>query len=179
MTNENIHRVEEFFEKQLDRTNTWLNFAEAKNAALIAVNIAVIAVVANLFDKVRILTVIMVAVAMVSSLICLYSFLPNLINKPDNKGRSSSTNPNLIYFEDVDAIATADDSVETYIKQVAEKYFPDKSLDKIKSNNFIYDLASEIIINSQITVRKYKLFKWALKVDLLAFILTVIVFIAA
>ena len=37
-----IKNVEEFFSTQLERTNYWLSFAEAKNAGLLAINIAII-----------------------------------------------------------------------------------------------------------------------------------------
>ena len=35
----------EYFEKQLDRTDKWLSFAEAKNAALVALSLAMSGVI--------------------------------------------------------------------------------------------------------------------------------------
>ena len=36
-------KIETHFENQLERTNFWLSFAEAKNGAIIAINVALIA----------------------------------------------------------------------------------------------------------------------------------------
>ena len=179
MMDEDIKRAEGFFEKQLDRINTWLNFAEAKNAALIALNIALIAVMVNIFSNAKVLTVITVAAAMVSSFICLISFLPNLTNTPGNNITAVGQNPNLIYFGDISNISTSGGMTQNYVNAVVDKYFADGPKDKIKADAFIVDLASEIIINSQITVKKYQLFKWALRTDVAAFILTVVTFIVA
>ena len=44
-------KIETHFENQLERTNFWLSFAEAKNGAIIAINVALIAVLITIFDK--------------------------------------------------------------------------------------------------------------------------------
>ena len=46
-------------------------------------------------------------------------------------------------------------------------------------NKLVYDLASEVLINSRITVKKYNGFKNAVKVDFMALVLTIILLCVA
>lgn len=46
-------------------------------------------------------------------------------------------------------------------------------------NELVYDLASEVLINSRITVKKYKNFKNAVKIDFIALVMTIIFFCVA
>ena len=39
------NKIVSHFENQLERTNYWLSFAEAKNGAIIAINVALITIV--------------------------------------------------------------------------------------------------------------------------------------
>ena len=41
-------------------------------------------------------------------------------------------------------------------------------------NELVYDLASEVLINSRIAVKKYKNFKNAVKIDFIALVMTII-----
>ena len=50
---------------------------------------------------------------------------------------------------------------------------------QIDIDKLIYDLASEIVINSQITKKKYNDFKRALKVDFVAIVLSIIFLVVA
>lgn len=62
------------FENQFERTNYWLSFAEAKNGAIIAINVALIAVLITIFDKAPIFCIVAVIFFLISCSISLISF---------------------------------------------------------------------------------------------------------
>ena len=70
-------KIETHFENQLERTNFWLSFAEAKNGAIIAINVALIAVLITIFDKAPIFCVIAISCFLASCTLGLISFIPN------------------------------------------------------------------------------------------------------
>lgn len=162
----------EYLEKQLERTATWLSFAEAKNAALIALNVALIAVIINLFSTAPVLTVLTIITTVVSSILCLLSFLPNLSSKANN-GMDTYCNkrPNLVFFKDIAECRSS----QEYVGLLQNEYFHGNNC----ARKQIRDLAEEVLINSKITVEKYKLFTWAMKVDIASFILLVAMLIVA
>lgn len=164
--------MKEFLEKQLERTNYWLSFSEAKNAALVALNIAIIAV----FMQVDVLGIVwqvsLCILFLVSTSLCLISFSPNMRNKADNRSIDAIENCNLIFYGDIAKISDSD----IYISCVKARY--DFSL--VENEKKLYkDLAEEIVINSQIAVGKYRMFKMAIKVDLIAIVALVISLIIA
>ncbi len=56
------NKIVSHFEEQLEKTNYWLSFAEAKNGAIIAINVALIAGLITVFDKAPIFCVIAISV---------------------------------------------------------------------------------------------------------------------
>lgn len=166
--------IKEYFEKQLDRTNTWLSFAEAKNAGLIAANIAILSVIIEFFAEAPVICVISAVLAIISILHCLLSFSPNL-GKPRRRSNTNTVigKRNLVYFGDISRF----ESLEQYVNKVIEDYFPQLRPEDV--GNQARDLAAEILINSQITVQKYTWFKAALIADCFALAATIILFIAA
>ena len=161
------HEIDEFFEKQLDRTNYWLSFAEAKNGALLAFNVALIGVLFSLFDKCSILCTVAIVIISISIGACLVSFIPQLTKCVEVKKQTVNLEMlNLIYFEDISKLMDAN----VLIDQVIQKYFV-KEKDEIDKLGI--DLAAEVLTNSEITVRKYKIFRFALGVDLVAIIAVV------
>lgn len=66
--------IEEHFEKQLDRINTWLSFAEAKNAALIVFDVAMLTIFADVYSKYTLFSTILIVIFLISGILCLYSF---------------------------------------------------------------------------------------------------------
>lgn len=160
-------------EKQLEHTNYWLAFAEAKNAALLALNIAVIAVCSDMYsrdssDRVSMqILFITILFYIVSSAIALVSFSPNMATKSKaDVAVSLFQDRNLLFYGNIALIPSAKD----LLKQVRDKYFIDmKITDKcLMENKLLIDLGDEIIINSQITTSKLKLFKIALTLDIVA-----------
>lgn len=155
------------FEKQLERTNYWLSFAEAKNGAIIAINVALMAVLISIFDMAPIFCIIAISCFLVSCSVSLFSFIPNTKSRPDANATLNDNELNLLFFGDIALIGTT----ERYIQLNINRYF---SGCEISVNSLIYDLASEVLINSQIASKKYGDFKWAVKIDFLAVFLTII-----
>lgn len=167
MQNDFPEEQHSFFEKQLERTNYWLSFAEAKNAALIAFNVAMIAFLAELTTEGPVFKTILLSLFVVSCIINMISFIPNTNNRV-RKMKTNGFHDNLVFWND---IATLNDEKQ-YIDLVVEHYFPEMAFD-VDHDKLSCDLASEIIINSKIAKRKYLLFRISLVVDILSFILFV------
>ena len=174
-TREDIEqKAEDYLEKQLERVNGWLSFAEAKNAGLIAANVALLAVIIALFNDAPVFCVIAGVVALGSCALSFISFLP--ISKSEELiWKSKEFDPekdyNLIFYNDIAEICNLD----TYMKLVNEKYFDGAA----SFSNKAKDLAFEVMENCKITMNKYKWFKLALKVDLVALACVAILLIAA
>ena len=162
--------IEQFLETQLDRVNYWLSFAEAKNGILLGVNIAIIAVLINMFDAMPIMCTICILFLLISSFFSILSFVPNL-GKAAKKGNLINDNSvNLIFYKDIALF----ESYEEYLISVKEQYFQNKN-DKNDSNSRLeLDFAEEIVINSKICMKKYKRFNQAIKVDVISVILIAI-----
>lgn len=173
MPNNSIQELETFFEKQLERTNSWLSFAEAKNAALIAFNIAIIAFLADFQKAYPLLSTIAMLFFIISCMICLYSFLPQTPNRPQ-KFKNAKDPDNLVFWKDIAYVENED----KYIEFVTARYFPSITL-KEYNNKLCIDLASEIVINSRIALTKYNCFTTALRIDFLAFLLSIALLIVA
>lgn len=167
------NKIIEHFEKQLERTNYWLSFAEAKHGALIAINVALTAALLTIFDKAPVFCIIAISFYLVSCVMSLSSFIPNTNSRPETKVILNNEDANLLFYED---IATIGDT-EKYIELSIRKYFSGQGMSV--NDRLVYDLASEIIINSQITAKKYRDFKRAIKVDFFAVLLTIIFLCAA
>lgn len=161
--------LDELLEKNFSNVNSWLNFAEAKNAANIAFVVACIAAIFSL-DDMNVLLYILCLFLIISGMCSLVSFLPRLGNKVASKIPSNSKNrkrkakeDNLIFFENIKEY-----SGDTYLKQVCKLYFDEN---KYNPTKYQLDLSDEIVYNSDIVSRKYKLFKVAVYLDIVAFLL--------
>ncbi|WP_301897679.1 hypothetical protein [uncultured Holdemanella sp.] len=149
--------IEEHFEKQLQQTNYWLSFAEAKNAAIIVFNVTLIGLLFDSLNENHIMFLISSILFVVSCLISLYSFLPNMNSKAKNTIDEENCERNLIFYGDIAKIG----KTEEYIKLTIKEYFPE--IEDIALSKLAKDAASEVHINSQITVNKMNLFKRAAK----------------
>lgn len=165
---ENIEaETREYYEKELERVNSWLTFAEAKNAALIAANIGLFGFVVEFCDKHPITSFITLVILTISTILCLFSFTSILDNKRSDKNLFVNDNPNLIFFKDIAKI----DNVDEYVKMVGKKYFDNNTI----VSSMDKDLAYEIITNSKIALRKYNFFYWALKSEIIALLFLIII----
>ncbi len=165
----------EFLDKQLEHINSWLTFAEAKNAALIALNITVIGVVFEQFSENKLPATILIIAFAFSALTNLISFWPNNTSRPPkHTGHRIVDSLNLAFWGD---IATVEDE-EQYLGLVTSQYFPSLTIED-EGRKLFTDLASEIVINSRIATWKYKLFKFSLCIDIWAFVFFCICIIIA
>lgn len=165
----NNKELDELLEKNFSNVNSWLNFAEAKNAANIAFVVACIAAIFSLEDK-NVLLYIICIILIISGICSLVSFLPRLGNKLvktisiifKNKKRKAKGD-NLIFFENIKEYEG-----DAYINQVCKIYFGENKLNPTK---YQLDLSDEIVYNSDIASRKYKFFKLAAYLDIVAFLI--------
>lgn len=167
---------EEHLKYVWEQVDKWLSFAEAKNAGLIAFNIALISIIVEkiinsdaikngiICDKAICLVAMILLVA--SMLLNLYSFLPDLTSSLKKKQNSSIKELNLLFFSDIAQLNSKSD----FLEMTDRKYFNKDDIDN-KFSELEEDLASEILINSKITNRKYKLFRKSVWLDVLGIIL--------
>ena len=166
--------IQPFLLNELERVDKWLNFGEAKNAALVAFNVAVLSVNMD-FGFPMLLTILRIFIVL-SMAISLMSFWPNMGKKVgDIKLKAylngSGTN-NYLYFLDIARLNNGSE----YLQIVKSRYL----VEEIDITCAYYcDLANEIIINSRIDAKKYIYFQRALMFDFIALFLVVLIFICA
>lgn len=164
--------LQPFLLNELERVDKWLNFGEAKNAALVAFNVAVLSV--NMDFGFPLLLTILRILTVLSMTISLMSFWPNMGKKVGDIKlylNAPGTN-NYLYFLN---IACLNDGTE-YLQIVKSRYL----IEEIDiTRTYCRDLANEIIINSRIAVKKYQYFQRALIVDFIAILFAILIFICA
>ena len=139
--------------------NYWLSFAEAKNAGILAINIACIAAVmtTNIFDDCLDLEIILVAGLLIAMLITLVSLTP-LIYVVKIRRPEKSDNDNPLFYGDIVKY-----EYKEYLEYLAKRY----GEEEIKWGDYEEDLAREIVENSKITLLKYRYFKFTARIDML------------
>lgn len=156
-------------ERQLEQVNTSLSFAEAKNIALIAFNVAMMGLLNEMYKDTKIMICITLLLVVTSSLVSVLSFWPYLSNGiPKRKNYSNNMYElNLTFFGDIAKI----NNENSFLKYTKKKYFSQISSDTF--DNILIDLASEILINSKITYKKNVFFKIALILDIICLIIMI------
>lgn len=157
----------------LEEVKAWLHFGEAKHGALLAINLVLIFKCTDFFINIKenkiignkFFLICIMALYIISTIISLISFIPKL-NKLDDSGLCENsmiiTNNLLNFFGDIKNY----NSSKVYLRDIYIKYF---GIEKTSDFPLIeQDYAKEIIINSQITNNKFRLFKWCVGVDILA-----------
>lgn len=159
-----------FFEKQLDRANYWLAYAEAKNAAIIALNIAIVAAFISASFTYNLYRVAgsLLFIASVVSLISFWPFLASVII-PRRKNKLAE---NYIYFGDIALV----DNKESYIDFIVDSYFSGRQINAC-DRKLVSDFASEIIYNSRLATGKFFFSRVALILDLIALLLVIVQFL--
>ncbi len=172
--NRNEKEMVGVLEKIFSNINSWLTFAEAKNAAIIAFNIAAIAAFfsgADILGKTLVFYLINVTMVVAAGL-ALIAFIPNMSN---NKKTTDviEEQDNLLLYSHI-----AKYTKEKYLIALYKKYFnsikQESDLSKIE-----LDYADEITYNAEITVNKYKWFRRALYVDFFGILEILILIILA
>lgn len=173
-------QVTEKLDKVFTNVNSWLVFAEAKNASLLALNGAgiygLVSVLLNGdYNGGKYLTLylwVAVVFLCLGIVVALLSFSP-VISVFDGKKKLLSQNKdnlNLLFYGD---LVKYDCAIE-YIVDIYKHYFK-ADIDENAVKKIHLDYADEILINSRITVKKYTLFKYALLMDLSAVLTPVLV----
>lgn len=173
--NEDQHKeIQELLREIFNNINSWLSFAEAKNAAIIALNVASVPFIWNLKkpDETNILINIICAGMLISTIIALFSFYPDKGTNNLDKGNHSAFY-NLILYKKIAQYGKIQ-YLKAVFKQYAGSELQNWDIQKIEE-----DLADEITYNANIVVRKYKCFCYALIIEIVMLLLLVImIFIA-
>nr|WP_297938327.1 Pycsar system effector family protein [uncultured Lachnoclostridium sp.] len=151
----------------LVRVNSWLTFAETKNAALLGFNVALIAFAYKLkVDKEsKLLLSIVFVVCLGIVLLAFLSLCPKLLKYRPPKTRltdSDKQKSNLLFFGDIKRFTECD-----YVKEVYKRYL-DKEIRMNEISRLELDIAQEIIVNAYIAYRKYELFRIACFAELVS-----------
>lgn len=165
-------KKEELLKEIYDNVNYWLGYAEAKNAGLLAFNIAGLAVLfslENIGGLVYILSVFLFG-SIFFVFLALWSRFAATWKNETNK----SANDNLLFYLDI-----AKYSDDEFVVQFYKNYFQE-NLDNVEAvPMYIRNISSEIVINARIASRKFELFNIALKIDVLALAIAIIMTVIA
>lgn len=144
----------DFYEKNLEKVNYWLQFAEAKNAAMIAFTVAMLAVIYSFFDNIVVLVILsLVYVIALSILICSMFPLGNM--DADTRNGDYQEKDNYLYWKDIAKYSKRD-----YIESISKQFFA-CSTDNVSKQEVM--LVEEIITNARIAKYKYRMFELATK----------------
>lgn len=160
----------DFLNSQLDRVNYWLSFAEAKNGALLALNVAALALLSDFDTDYTVIWTFVVLILLISCAASLWSFFP-ITKKPPCEKEANYKN-NLTFWGDIAACPSGE-----YLNKVLQQYFSQDA--ESAPSKLAQDMANEITSNSKIALRKYRLFKTALFLDVFAVLLGAILCILA
>lgn len=171
-------KLKEIFEN----VNNWLSFAEAKNAALVALESTIIIgfITSDIFKTYTMFISIIICICSFALLISLYSFIPSIGNKTNKiiqylvKLDKQNISKNMILFSYIAQYEEDQEGIKKYLEDIKREY---EISCEIKQEH--KDLAGEIIYNSKLAVKKYKLFGFSLKIILgLIFVLIIGIIIA-
>lgn len=137
-----------------DNVNSWLHFAEAKNAALIAFNVALLSSLTSseLFKINAMLFCTIIIGLLLSIMVSLWSFKP--INKKLEKTSATNLGENLLHFAYIASLER-----DEYIKKLYNYYWKEPNMDINAISRLERDYCEEIIENARITMRKQYYFR--------------------
>jgi hypothetical protein len=163
-----VYDVEDALDRRLKVVNDWLQFAEKKNATLLVLNAGAIWGVSRLLRSKEsqgflghsLLWLGLISIG-VSAIICIFSLLPSLKiwgleNTPD-----ITENDNSLFFGDI-----AKYSPEQYLELLRSCY-------KLEDMQFLKshkDYAEQLIVNSRIAKRKYRIFSFSSQLTVYGFV---------
>ncbi len=173
--NDMIHeRVQELLKEIFNNVNSWLAHAEAKNAAIIAFNVACLSLLWDMkdIDGGRILLYIVFGGMLFSSIMSMISFFPQ--TGKETRGQAGySDYDNLIFYKDI-----AKYDKKEYIKAIYKRYaqvdIADSDILKLEE-----DFSAEITYNATVVIRKYKWFGYAVITEIVTLVILMFVVIAA
>lgn len=151
----------------LQRALDFLKFAEAKNAALLALASAWVGIGLNLEcggktlpSGFRIAIAVALLCALCAGILAMVSLLPRLHLPSFLGGRRAGPHPpNLLYFGDISGLP-----FKTLEQELPNRYL---SAGLEYRDEYIHDLTVQLSVNSEITIRKMRLFTWGMRFILL------------
>lgn len=148
------------YEWILAQTNDWLRFAEAKNAALVVFNSAVLVATAQLVGEYppaglisRLYVGSLWVLMGVGLIVALFSFLPKTTIPLLSAGELPREQDNLIFFGSAKKYTAPE-----YITAVNKRY----GISTTEDDQWRRDIAEQVVTNARIAVWKYSCFKVAL-----------------
>ena len=155
----NSKSVLEDLQDVFQNVNSWLNFAEVKHGALIALDTTFILGIITLIVDKKLDGSSMwgLGIIIISLLISMYSYYPNIkwIKDEWMIGRKKVTpNRNLLFYRDIFQLSNKE-----YLEKIYKDYY-NIQVSEFKKKEI--DYAEEIVVNSRITMKKYFLFKISL-----------------
>ena len=157
-----------------ENVNNWLKFAEAKNATIVAGNGLLIFGICRLLKDTSINEWILyyiyfvIFIMLLSFVVALISFIPNV--KLPHYLYNNKKSDNLLFFGSIMHY-----NEDSYLKELNESLGLNSEEYKTKKINKMY--AQQIIINSQIAMKKYNIFNISLHLTLFAILTPIIYFI--
>ena len=137
--------------------NEWLKFAEAKLGVLVAINGSVAFAALSLLNEqlqagiyTRTALLLLALTNVISMMLCLASLAPCLFPIRCAKSRGTRATVNLLYFGDIEALDPKD-----YLARTAASR---RERPRNSSGADLMDYAEQIVTNSKIAVKKYRLF---------------------
>lgn len=162
------NNIVEDLKDTFQNVNNWLNFAEIKHGALIVLDTTfIMGIIAAMFEnKVKCLGIIGLDVMIISVLLSMYSYFPNIKGIKDEWmfcEKRMTQNRNLLFYRDIYRLSNKE-----YLQEVYKEYYS-KDIEEFSKKEL--DYAEEIVVNSRITMKKYFLFKISLIVSCIGIIL--------
>jgi hypothetical protein len=162
--------LEDQLKTVLSSVNDWLKFAETKNGALFATNIAIIFGIVRLLIEnqsflltVRIYLSVAIICLLCSAVLCLVSFIPKLQSPKQIKTRKIGNNDNVLFYMHI-ADFTSSDYLQALYTQAGREQSP-------ANHSTLEDAyAKQIINNARIARLKYEIFGLAVWFTLSALI---------
>lgn len=164
----NAETYEKILTANLQRALDFVKFAEAKNAALLALSSAWVLATVNLecsgksiLVELRASIVLALFCSICAAIVAMASFFPKLHLPGILGGKKAGPHPlNLLYFGDISSLP-----IRTLEADLHKRYFPNGNS---HSDDYIHDLIVQIGVNSQIAKRKMRLFSWGVSFILIA-----------
>lgn len=170
MKKDHVALLQQLFEN----VNAWLHFSEAKNGALIALNVALLAALfsSGLSTFCEILFSGTVVGLLCSTMLSLLSFRP--IDKELAKTSSIGINENLLHYAYIASL-----NEDEYLTKIYERYWESDWQSFALIPQIEKDYSREIVQNSRVTMRKQLYFKLAFYIDIAIIITSCILVIYA
>lgn len=160
-----------FLDKEFANINHWLSFAEAKNAAVIALDTALIGIFTRIIvsetvsqnNSLLIFTIMVLVLIIISLILALFSFLPIMVSRKNlilvvynkfvniSEYNSIKAGKNYVFYRDIARLEKAENYLEMLTHYYGFPYFD--------NGQYLNDMAQEIYINSQVTVSKFIYFR--------------------